>query len=46
MDAIADAVNKNDTDRLLAHGRFLEERFGKQDLSITDAPGSDEPPPR
>jgi hypothetical protein len=41
LDGIALAVNKNDTDKLLAHGRFLEERFGAKDLSLD--PGSSEP---
>jgi hypothetical protein len=39
MNEVADAVAKNDADRLLAQGRFLEERFGRTDLSI--GPGSD-----
>jgi hypothetical protein len=39
MDEVADAVAKNDADRLLAQGRFLEERFGPSDLSIGDGPG-------
>lgn len=30
MAEIGDAVNQRDTDRLLAQGRFLEERFGSQ----------------
>jgi hypothetical protein len=34
MDQVADAVAKNDADRLMAHGRFLAERFGKSDLSL------------
>ena len=35
MDEIRDAVHKHDSDRLLANGRFLEERFGtKSDLSL------------
>ncbi len=34
MNEVADAVAKNDADRLLAQGRFLEERFGRSDLSI------------
>lgn len=29
MEEIADAVNQRDSDRLLAQGRFLEERFGQ-----------------
>jgi hypothetical protein len=37
MDEVVDAVNQRDTDRLLASGRFLEERFGKGDLRL---PGS------
>jgi hypothetical protein len=34
MDEVADAVNRGDVERLLAHGRFLEERFGRSQLSI------------
>ena len=34
MEEVADAVHQRDTDRLLASGRFLEERFGKGDLSL------------
>ena len=35
MDEITDAVHKQDSDRLLANGRFLEERFGtKSDLAL------------
>jgi hypothetical protein len=34
LDAVADAVNKNDADALLANGRFLEDRFGKSALSL------------
>jgi hypothetical protein len=34
MNEIAIAVNKHDADKLLAHGRFLEERFGRKDLSL------------
>jgi hypothetical protein len=40
MDEVADAVAKNDADRLLAQGRFLEERFGPSDLSIEGPTGS------
>ena len=41
MDQVADAAAKSDADRLLAQGRFLEERFGRSDLSIgpTDEAG-------
>jgi len=31
MDEIADAVNRADTDKLIAHGRFLAEKFGRGD---------------
>jgi hypothetical protein len=34
MEEVADAVHKRDTDRLLASRRFLEERFGKGDLTL------------
>lgn len=35
LDDIADAVHRQDSDRLLANGRFLEERFGdKSDLAL------------
>ncbi len=40
IDEVAIAVNKNDTDKLLAHGRFLEERFGHRDLSLGDEEGT------
>src|SRR5690242_18344786 len=35
LEEITDAVHKQDSDRLLANGRFLEERFGtKSDLAL------------
>ena len=34
MSEVADDVHRNDTDRLLANGRFLEERFGRSALSL------------
>jgi hypothetical protein len=34
MNEVADDVHHNDTDRLLANGRFLEERFGRSALSL------------
>jgi len=34
MTEVADDVHRNDTDRLLANGRFLEERFGRSALSL------------
>jgi hypothetical protein len=36
MNEVADDVHRNDTDRLLANGRFLEERFGRSALSLPD----------
>src|SRR5262249_48273553 len=44
MNEAAAAVAKNDADRLVAHGRFLEERFGRSDLSLP-APGGGASPP-
>lgn len=44
MGEVADAVNKNDTDALLANGRFLEDRFGGSSLTLpTASPGSSAP---
>jgi hypothetical protein len=40
LDEITDALHRRDSDRLLANGRFLEERFGKA------SGGLDLPPPR
>jgi hypothetical protein len=34
MVEVADAVNRNDMDRLLAHERFLTERFGRSALKL------------
>jgi hypothetical protein len=34
LEEVADAVNKNDTDALLANGRFLEDRFGTSALKL------------
>jgi hypothetical protein len=34
LDEVADAVNKNDADALLANGRFLEDRFGGSSLQL------------
>jgi hypothetical protein len=34
LNEVADDVNRNDSDRLLANGRFLEERFGRSPLSL------------
>jgi hypothetical protein len=38
VEEVAEAVNKNDTDALLANGRFLEDRFGGSSLKLP-APG-------
>ena len=38
MNEVADDVHRNDTDRLLANGRFLEERFGRSALSLQSPP--------
>lgn len=40
MTEVAEDVHRNDTDRLLANGRFLEERFGRSALAL---PGSTAP---
>ena len=39
MGEVADDVHRNDTDRLLANGRFLEERFGRSALSLEGPAG-------
>jgi hypothetical protein len=44
MDDVVDAANKGDVDGLLAQGRFLDERFGKQALSI-EGPAAGESAP-
>jgi hypothetical protein len=40
MSEVADDVHHNDTDRLLANGRFLEERFGRSALSLDSPPAN------
>jgi hypothetical protein len=40
MSEVADDVHRNDTDRLLANGRFLEERFGRSALSLDNPAAS------
>jgi hypothetical protein len=45
MKEIADAIAKDDVGRLLAQGRFLEERFGKNDDLALPAAAAPEPPP-
>jgi hypothetical protein len=34
MDEVAEAVHRADTDKLMAHGRFLAEKFGKSDRDL------------
>jgi len=38
LDEVADAVNRSDTDRLLANGRFLAEKFGRGALDLPRGP--------
>jgi hypothetical protein len=38
LNDVADAVHKKDSDALLANGRFLEEKFGKSQLSLPTSP--------
>jgi hypothetical protein len=40
LDGILEAIAKGDADRLLAHGRFLEDRFARSELDL-GAPGRD-----
>jgi hypothetical protein len=40
MSEVADDVHRYDADRLLANGRFLEERFGRSPLSVEDPAAS------
>jgi hypothetical protein len=37
LEEVAEAVNKNDTDALLANGRFLDDRFGSSPLKLPAA---------
>jgi hypothetical protein len=41
---VTDAVARGDTDRLLAHGRFLADRFGRSELDLP-SPGPSNPGP-
>lgn len=40
MIGVADAANRHDLDRLLAHERFLTQKFGQSALTIPEAPTS------
>jgi hypothetical protein len=42
MDEVADNVHRNDSDRLLANGRFLAEKFGRSPLSLKPPASSGE----
>ena len=44
LEAVADAVNKNDADALLANGRFLEDRFGTSSALKLPAAGASKAP--
>jgi hypothetical protein len=45
MQTISEAVAKDDVGKLLAQGRFLEERFGQnKELSLTPSPAADKTP--
>lgn len=39
MREVADDMVRHDTDRLVAHGRFLQERFGSSAFDLRDGPG-------
>ena len=43
MNEVAEAVNRADTDKLLADGRFLAEQFGRSPLDLSSAP-QEQPP--
>jgi hypothetical protein len=50
MDEVSDAVNRADIDKLVANGRFLEEKFGHGPLDLSHpqesaSPPEPEPPP-
>jgi hypothetical protein len=44
MNEVVDAANRGDVDALLAQGRFLDEKFGNQALSIEGPPETAAPP--
>jgi hypothetical protein len=41
MQEIGEAVHRRDSDRLLAQGRFLEERFGRGSPELRLPPGNE-----
>jgi hypothetical protein len=46
MAKMLDAANRADAEALIAHGRFLEAKFGHPSTGGTPAPTSEAPPPR
>ena len=44
MQSISDAVNRADTDKLIANGRFLAEKFGSGPLDLSKPPPPSSPP--
>jgi hypothetical protein len=42
MNEVADDLHRNDSDRLLANGRFLQERFGRSPLSLKPPKSSED----
>ena len=38
LKSVIEDLHRNDTQRLLAHGRFLNEKFGKSDLMLGNDP--------
>ncbi len=43
MESVRDAVLKADSDKLLANGRFLEEKFGQHGLQLPTDPANEDP---
>ena len=46
MREVADDIIRHDSERLVAHGRFLAERFGTSSLDLDVHPADGAPPPR
>jgi hypothetical protein len=44
MQSVSDAVNRADTDKLIANGRFLAEKFGRGPLDVSKPPPPSSPP--
>ena len=44
MQSVSDAVNRADTDKLIANGRFLAEKFGRGPLDLSKPPPPSSPP--